>query len=86
MLLLEKFNITFCHEECTEQRFPSCKNLVKYLRLRGIDDLYELNDKVYLLKESLCTDLEQNLLAAYFVFDVMPINTKNQVFLSELFF
>ncbi|MBP3399606.1 MAG: hypothetical protein J6K75_07610 [Erysipelotrichaceae bacterium] len=84
MLLLEKFNITFCHEECTEQHFPSCRNLVKYLRLRGVDDVYELNEKGYLLKESLCSNLEQNLLAAYFVFDERPVNTKNQVFLSEL--
>ena len=84
MLLLEKFDITFSHAECTEQRFPSCRNLIKYLRLRGVDDIYELNEKMYLLKDSLCTELEQNLLAAYFVFDEMPINTKNQVFLSEL--
>ena len=84
MLLLREFSISFRHEECTEQRFPSCRNLIKYLRLRGVDDIYELNEKMYLLKDSLCTDLEQNLLAAYFVFDEMPINTKNQVFLSEL--
>lgn len=84
MLLLEEFDIAFSHAECTEQEFPSCKNLIKYLRMRGINDLVELNDKLYLLKDSLCTDLEQNLLASYFVFDEMPINTKNQVFLSEL--
>lgn len=84
MLLLEEFDIAFRHSECTEQKMPSCRNLVKYLRLRGIEDVYELNEKMYLLKDSLSTDLEQNLLIAYFVFDEMPINTKNQVFLAEL--
>ena len=83
MLLLEQFPVSFEHCKVSTEIFPNCKNLIRYLIKRGINDTVLLKEYPTILYESFLSDCEINLFLMRFYNLGLRHKKLNQVDITE---